>query len=281
MPSSLISIESSDTTLSEPPAEPPTKKEKLTTSDFEIESIVIFIVGKEKHMLQIPQRTVCENSDLIGGELKDHSGKVVLIKQLPDVSVDIFTMFLVWISAGDINNAEDFAPPRSSQKALDLEDTSETLGQLIKCYQLAEILISRQFKNYVADQICDYLERLVDKDGLLQKTITRNVPLIYANSTEGSKLKCLLEDAVALHITDLKRWSIIEAHEASAFWNGVAIAAFWNGVAIAAIRKTRELEDGRMKFPLNWGEENWCKYHEHQNEDEVVDCRERRLEKAA
>ncbi|KFY14034.1 hypothetical protein V492_02900 [Pseudogymnoascus sp. VKM F-4246] len=193
----------------------------------------------------------------------------------------MFTMFLVWISTGDINNAKDFASPRSSQKALDLEDTSETLGQLIKCYQLAEILVSRPFQNYIADQICDYLECLVDEDGLLQKTISRNIPLIYANSTEDSKLKCLLEDAVAMHITDLKRRRIIETHEASTFLNGVAIAAFWNGVAIAAIRKTRELEDGRMKFPLNWGEENWCKYHDHRSEDEVVDCRKRRLEKAA
>lgn len=55
------------------------------------------------------------------------------------------------------------------------------------------------------------------------------------------------------------------------------VSAFWNGVAVAAIRRSKELEAGRMRFPLNWGVEDMCKYHEHKNEDEMEDCREGRL----
>lgn len=56
------------------------------------------------------------------------------------------------------------------------------------------------------------------------------------------------------------------------------VSAFWNGVALAAIRRTKELGVGYIRFPLNWGEERRCKYHVHKNDDEAEDCREKRLD---
>ncbi|OBT62609.1 hypothetical protein VE03_08480 [Pseudogymnoascus sp. 23342-1-I1] len=271
MPFPYTHIGSSDTTLSELSTESPTK---LTKSDFEIHGIIIFIVDKEKHMLQMDRRTVCESSEWIDAECKDLPHTSAPIRHLPNTPVDIFTLFLVWLSTGDLNNAEHFASPRRSLSALNLEDASEKLSQLIQCYQLSKLLIARSFQNYIADQICNHLECLVDKDGLLENTIVRNIPLIYADYLQDSKLKCLFEDAIVTRSTNLMRWKVINTLKAEPM-----VSAFWNGVAVAAIRRTRELEAGRMRFPLNWGEEDRCKYHEHKNDDEVVDCRERRLEK--
>lgn len=116
------------------------------------------------------------------------------------------------------------------------------------------------------------MECLADKDGLLEKTIIRNISLVYADSPQNCKLKCLLEDAIVtstINLTELKHIKTPEAEP--------VVLAFWNGVAIAAIEKMRKLEAGRMRFPLNWGEEERCKYHVHKNDDEVEDCRGRRL----
>ncbi|OBT73099.1 hypothetical protein VF21_07600 [Pseudogymnoascus sp. 05NY08] len=272
MPSPCISIASSNTTPSDLPAEPPAKKSKLTASDFEIQRTVIFIVGKDKRMLQMPRRAVCESSELIYGEFKDFPDTSLLIKEFPNVSVEIFTLFLVWLSTGDLNNAEHLASPLGGEISLNLQDTTEKLGQLIQCYNLSEELVARPFQNYITDQICDYLERLVDMDGILEKTIVGNIPLLYGDGPKESKLKCLLEDAIVTRTMGLARFKIanIPEHEPM-------VSEFWNGVAITAIQRIKELEAGRMRFPLNWGEEERCKYHEHKNDDEVEDCREKRL----
>ncbi|KFX92157.1 hypothetical protein O988_07401 [Pseudogymnoascus sp. VKM F-3808] len=113
---------------SEIPSEPPVKKAKLTTSDFGMQSTVIFIVGKEKHMLQMPRRTVCESSELIDAEYKDHPDKAVLVKEFPNISVETFTLFLVWLSTGNLNNAKHFALPLGSSGAFDVKNTSEKLA---------------------------------------------------------------------------------------------------------------------------------------------------------
>ncbi|KFX94201.1 hypothetical protein V490_04469 [Pseudogymnoascus sp. VKM F-3557] len=255
--------------------EPPAKQAKLTTSDFEMQSMVVFIVGKEKHMLQMPRCTVCASSELVDAEYKDQPDMAVLVKQFPNISVETFTLFLVWLSTGDLNNAKCFATLPESLGPLDAKDASKKLAQLIKCYHLAEVLISRPFKNYIADQICNHLEYLVDKDGLLEEAIVRNITLVYADATEDSKLKCLLEDAIVTCATDLRRWNVRITPGKEHM-----VSAFWNGVAIAAVQRTKELEAGRMRFPLNWGEEDRCKYHEHKNDDEVMDCRQRQFEQA-
>ncbi|KFY74447.1 hypothetical protein V499_05526 [Pseudogymnoascus sp. VKM F-103] len=274
MSSTSTPTESSCTTVSEPCAEPSAKKAKLTTSDFEMPSIVVFVVGNQKKVLQMPRRIARESSDLIDAECKDLSDTAVYIKLYPNIPVEIFTLFLVWLSTGDLNNAEEFASHPANPSAVDLEDTSKKLNQLAQCYHLAEILIARPFQNYITDQICKYLESLVDKDDLLEKTIARNVPLVYVDGQKESKLKCLLEDAIVASTTNLTRCMPIDNPELEPM-----VLAFWNGVAISAIRRNKELEDGRMRFPLNWGEERRCKYHEHKNDDEIMDCRERRLEK--
>lgn len=238
-----------------------------------MQNIVVFVVGKDRDMLQIPKRTVCQCSELVDAECKNLPDMTVLVKQLPNVRVEIFTLFLVWLSTGDLNNAESFASPPASPSALDLEDTSDKLGQLIRCYHLSEELIARPFQNYIADQICNYLEYLVDKDGLLERSIACNIPLVYKDALKESKLKCLLEYAIVTRATGIARCKLADIPEVEPM-----VSAFWNGVAVAAIRRTKELEAGRMRFPLNWGEEDMCKYHEHRNGDEVEDCREKRLE---
>lgn len=86
-----------------------------------MQSIVVFVVGKEKHMLQAPRRTVCESSELIDAECKDLSDMAVLIKQFPNINVEIFTLFLVWLSTGDLNNAKSFTLSPESSSAFDLE----------------------------------------------------------------------------------------------------------------------------------------------------------------
>jgi hypothetical protein len=129
-------------------------------------------------MLQMPRRTVCESSELIDAEYKDHPDKAVVVKQFPNISVETFTLFLVWLSTGDLDNAKHFASPPGSSGVFDAKNTSEKLAQLIKCYHLSEILIARPFQNYIADQICNYLESLVDKDGLLEETVVCNIPLV-------------------------------------------------------------------------------------------------------
>ncbi|KFY23689.1 hypothetical protein V491_02448 [Pseudogymnoascus sp. VKM F-3775] len=129
----------------------------------------------------------------------------VLIKQFPNISVEIFTLFLVWLSTGDLNNAKNFT--LSPGSAFDLEDSSQKLSQLIRCYHLSEDLITRPFQNYIADQICDYLDYLVDKEGLLEKTIIRNIPLIYADVLKETRLKCLFEDAIVTYGFGFLEWS--------------------------------------------------------------------------
>lgn len=143
---------------------------------------------------------------------------------------------------------------------------------MIQCYNLSEELVSRPFQNYITDQICDYLECLVDKDGILEKTIVGNIPLVYGDALKESKLKCLLEDAIVTRTMGLAKLKIenVPEHEPM-------VSEFWNGVAITAIQRIKELEAGPMRFPLNWGEEDRCKYHKHKNDDEVEDCREKRL----
>lgn len=127
-------------------------------------SIVVFVVSDQRQMLQMPRRIARESSDLIDAECKDLSDTAVYIKLYPNIPVEIFKLFLVWLSTGDLNNSEGFAsPPMSPSAALELEDTSEKLGQLIQCYNLAEILIARSFQNHITDQICKYLQCLVDK----------------------------------------------------------------------------------------------------------------------
>jgi hypothetical protein len=237
-------------------------------------SIVVFIVGDEKQMLQIPRRIARRSSDLIDAECKDLSDTAVYIKLYLNIPVEIFTLFLVWLRTGDLNNAEGFVSTPANPSILDLEYTSEKLSQLIQCYNLAEILIARPFQNYITDKICEYLEFLVDKDDLLEKTIARNVPLIYADGPKESKLKWLLEDSIVAGTTNLTRCTPVNNPDTKPM-----VLAFWNGVAIAAIRRTKELEVGRMRFPLNWGEEERCKYHDHKNDDEVEDCREGHSEK--
>jgi hypothetical protein len=54
--------------------------------------IVVFIVGKKKHKLQMPRRIVCESSEWIDAKCKDHPNIDVLVEKFPDVSVEIFTL---------------------------------------------------------------------------------------------------------------------------------------------------------------------------------------------
>lgn len=240
-----------------------------------MQSIVVFIVGKEKHMLQMPRRTVCESSELVDAEYKDQPDIAVLVKQFPNISVEIFTLFLVWLSTGDLNNAKHFASPPRDPGAIDARDAPGKLAQLIKRHHLSEILIARPFQNYIIDQICSFLESLVDKNGLLEEAVVCNIPLVYADAREDSKLKCLLGDAIVTRATNLRWWKLVNIPEEEHM-----VSAFWNGVAIAAVQRMKELEEGRMRFPLNWGEEERCKYHEHKNDNEVIDCRQRQFEQA-
>ncbi|EHL02267.1 hypothetical protein M7I_1697 [Glarea lozoyensis 74030] len=196
-------------------AEPPLKKLKKDFDHFTAPLKVL--VGDNGQEFYINEQLICSMSKLFEElcKKKDTPKKKAGEKGTersrtfapPDEDPNIFALFLVWLTNGNIDAAEDLVQIRSSPlgglrcEALKklVKEMDLRFFQLVDCYYLGSDIQSEEFQNFVMDSIVDLVTERTSQTGSVPKgeisalaSSTKEIHEIYVKTWADSPLRMFL-----------------------------------------------------------------------------------------
>jgi hypothetical protein len=207
------------------------------------------------------------------GEKDTENGRIIV---LPNKNPDIFAIFLVWLTNGNVDAAESLVHPDYSpfydrdhgepalQKEV-VEQMNLRFFQLAKCYRLGADMGSDLFQDFSMDRIVDLVEKRLQLINELRDCCAEEFPVfasspieihkIYEKTWEGCALRSLLCAHHLFHGTDMSLGHVMELVEFGCY---EYISDVFNKSRLASFRNTtyRPSSDKYHEFhvQMNGGE---------------------------
>lgn len=213
------------------------------------------VVGKDKTEFYISKHLICKRSEFFKAACNDQweSGRTNTVT-LEEDDPKIFSIFLTWLSTGNVKDAAEFLP-------FDKEDKDASFlafDQLVKCFILGNVLGALPFRNKIADFVVLYTRLFLDTHKSIVGAAPDKIQYIWSNTVDGSPLREIVLDN---YVAKIGRGHV------SAMSSVAGLSDFYCNVAQKAILCLRT-----TKTPLPSWKKTLCTYHEHPDQLEGYDC---------